>query len=1117
MRRIARVATLALVLGLGCGGAQPLAPIAAPPPAAPAESPEKVLAVAFDDIPTRVAAAAPLSLTASDGTGLALVALKARAVLDDPLAFTELALTFENPSDRVLEGTFSIALPQGAAISRFAMKNDAGWQEGEVVEKQQARAAYEDFLHRRQDPALLEQAAGNEFSARVFPIPAHGKKELVVSYSQELTRRRPYVLPLAGLPAIGRVDVEAYAAGKAAPVQVLAKDNLEPKGDFRVDPKLLGDRVGVRSGNLVLARVTPVASSQPEPLGAVVLLVDTSASRALGMLEEGRILRRLCAGIARASGPRTPVVIAAFDQTIEPLFEGAAGDVGDAVVARMRQRLALGASNLGAALAWAGEHARARSIRRVVVLGDGVPTAGETGGTELRGIARSLASSGVERLDAVALGGIRDEALLASLVNAGLPRGGVVVDGAASDEETWRRLNEATRSGLEVRVENASFTFPQRVDGVQAGDEVLVYANVPDELPVRLSVGGGPLTAPSLARVERPLLERAWAGAKLASLVERERVEGPSGALSTEMVGISTRYRVLSPKTSLLVLETDADYQRFGIDRRALGDILVADGSRVSTLQRPPFTPPKPVAVAAAPPAPRGALEKRKDKGGRAAPPRPSPVSVASRPAAKPSPASGGVAANRGLEDFDGGSLSAAAGAPAKMAEAPAPRRASEAKKEVHAPPGVPLVDAPSSAGPARAPAAPPPPAPPAQAAPAPSAAPSPAPAPPSSPARAPAASDDSRRPSPVASEREERAAPSPPQPPAAAPLQLAESARPSAGDPIQAEGGEQEIALPELPKSEPYTGRFKDIMELIARGQVEQAIAAAFDWRKTDPGDVMALVALGEGFEAAGMPLQASRCYGSIIDLFSARADLRRFAGERLERLAHPAALALALDTYQKAEVERPDHPASHRLAAFAWLKTGQPDKAFEAVVRGMRQPYPSGRFRGVDRILREDLGLVGAAWAKADPKRAEEIRARVVAEGGAIEDEPSLRFVLNWETDANDVDFHIYDGKGGHAYYSQPNLPSGGSLYADVTTGYGPECFTIRGTELAYPYRLQAQYYSRGPMGYGMGKLEIVEHDGRGGLTFTERPFVVMLDHAFVDLGVVKRRSALVAGPAR
>ena len=55
------------------------------------------------------------------------------------------------------------------------------------------------------------------------------------------------------------------------------------------------------------------------------------------------------------------------------------------------------------------------------------------------------------------------------------------------------------------------------------------------------------------------------------------------------------------------------------------------------------------------------------------------------------------------------------------------------------------------------------------------------------------------------------------------------------------------------------------------------------------------------------------------------------------------------------------------------------------------------------------------------------------------------------------------------------------------------------------AYPYKLQAHYYSRGPMGYGMGKLQIVEHDGNGGLRFEERPFIVMRDGAFVDLGKV------------
>src|SRR5262249_14862885 len=57
----------------------------------------------------------PLSLTASDGTGLKLTSLDARAIVDGPLAFTELRLRFENPQDRILEGRFAITLPPDAA------------------------------------------------------------------------------------------------------------------------------------------------------------------------------------------------------------------------------------------------------------------------------------------------------------------------------------------------------------------------------------------------------------------------------------------------------------------------------------------------------------------------------------------------------------------------------------------------------------------------------------------------------------------------------------------------------------------------------------------------------------------------------------------------------------------------------------------------------------------------------------------------------------------------------------------------------------------------------------------------------------------------------------------
>ena len=230
---------------------------------------------------------APVSLTASDGTGLKLVKFDASAVVQDPLAFTELRLTFENPLDRVLEGQFKVTLPQGAAISRFAMKIDGRWQEGEVVEKQAARRAYEDFLHRRQDPALLEQNGGNEFTARVFPIPARGQKELIVSYSHDLTAANaPYVLFLKGLPQVGELNVSATGVNGDAK---LSKTKFVPNADFVVQPTRTG--AGVRSSDLVAARVVPVANTAPEMMTTLTLLVDSSGSRALGWKDQVTLVK----------------------------------------------------------------------------------------------------------------------------------------------------------------------------------------------------------------------------------------------------------------------------------------------------------------------------------------------------------------------------------------------------------------------------------------------------------------------------------------------------------------------------------------------------------------------------------------------------------------------------------------------------------------------------------------------------------------------------------------------------------------------------------------------------------------------------------------------------------
>ena len=952
-------------------------------------------------------AAAPVSLTASDGTGLSLVKLQARGVVMDPLAFTELTLTFANPLDRVIEGQFKVTLPAGATVSRFAMKLDGRWQEGEVVERQAARRAYEDFLHRRQDPALLEQSGGNEFTAKVFPIPAKGMKEVIISYSHELVASTAdYVIPLKGLPEVGDLDVKVSGvSGDGA----LNKKHFVPNADFVGAPKR--NQVGVRSGELVAARVVPVDGTGADPVTALTLLVDSSGSRALGWREQVALVQQLLAALSKQS-PELQVNVVAFDQEVAPLYQGLASGFGEAQSKTLRSRRALGASNVALAL----KYVQGKPTARVVLVTDGVMTAGVIEGPNLIAALLKVKAAGVQRLDAITVGGLRDEAALARLTTGSLTRDGAVLDGGLAPVELARRLGLATKSKLEVKVEGATAVWPTLLAGVQAGDAVLVYAQLAPGAPFKVSIGGKalPVNASQLTSIERPLLERAWAKARIDSL--QAQLDQADGApqrekLKKDIVEVSVKSRVLSSLTALLVLETEADYARFNIDRRALADILTVENGQVKSQKRAADT----VVVTVT---------------------KPPPEKPRMKVAEKKEDSSNGAPGEGDMAGVDDGAME---------------------------PPKVAMADEEKDSAPARA-----------------------EPSPEARPSERPSAT----------------APPSPPPPPSA--TRVADPRRVAEPSSALVTGQSQSAGVPEK-GPDPYTGKFKEVMDGLKR-EPARALALAQGWHEEQPGDLLALVALGEALEKTGDLGTAARAYGSIIDLFPARADLRRFAGVRLERLS--TGLDLATDSFAKAAEQRADHPASHRLLAFALLRAGKPEKAFEAISVGVRQKYPGGRFLGVDQILREDAGLIAAAWMKVEPQRKAEIEQKLKAIGGTPETAPSLRFVLNWETDANDVDFHIYDAKGGHAFYSSKVLPSGGELYADVTTGYGPECFTIRlpKGKRAAPYTLQAHYYSIGPMGAGMGKLEIIEHDGAGGLTFEQRPYVVMVNQAYVDLGVVK-----------
>jgi hypothetical protein len=972
------------------------------PPAAQQELGQPTGAATFAEVGSQVVLAAattypaplevvdqpPVSLTASDGSGLRLVRYAARAVVHGPLAFTELRLSFANPEDRVLEGRFQLALPEGAAISRLAMRTSAGWQEAEVVELGKARRVYEDFLHRAQDPALLEREAGNLFRARIFPIPARATKDLIVSFSQELASpTEDYRLPLRGLPQIDRLDVAVavVGAGGRKSWTRLGKRGWVPDVDFAAPRK--GAARALRAGRFFASYVSPLgtgkraAPKSRSPIEPITVAFDTSASRSAGF---ARAIDDAVAMIAALGGDR-PLAVFAFDQEIAPIYRGQASGFGERERRLLRARRPMGASNLGLALDTAAEIGHPR----LVIVGDAVATAGIREPSEL--VAAARRHGGLTRVDVVIRGGIRDRDAAMALAAA---KGGAVIDGdRLGAAAVARALGERVASGVEVRVAGARWVYPGRLDGVLAGQSRVVYGELGGAAasPALAIEVGGRTERPRAASAPIPLLERAVAGAEISMLEARLAAMGADAAekraaIRDRIIAVSTESRVLSRFTGLLVLETEEDYRRFEIDRTALADVLtVSDGGEVVAVDRAGLVMPEPGADAN--PAVTNEDGKGKDKKQDSSARRDQPaaidadkVEVAERPEAKPAP---------GGDD-----------------------------------------------------AAPPP------------------------------ASEPSPEP---AAERE-----------------MADSAGADA-DESDDRGEPEETGPP------PISGPFAVVRGHIEARRIDEALVEALAWHREKPGDVMALVALGEALEAAGHQRLAARAYGSIIDLFPSRADLRRYAGMRLARLT--VGVDLAADSFAAAVESRPDHLTGHRLLAYAHARAGRYDRALAALEAGLDRRYPPGRFAGGTRVLADDLSIIAAAQIAAKPEVAAAVRRRLAAR--ELEPSgPTVRFVLSWETDANDVDFHIYDGRGGHASFRNKALASGGELYADITDGYGPECFAIDGLPQAGPYRLRAHYYSRGPMGYGIGQLEIVRWDGAK-LSVEARPFVVMNDGAYLELG--------------
>jgi hypothetical protein len=126
------------------------------------------------------------------------------------IAVTTMDMTYYNSNSRIMEGEFNFPLGEGQTVSRFALDINGQLREGVVVEKDKGRKTFEAVVRRGVDPGLLEMTEGNNFRARVYPLPVWGTRRIVIAFEQELTDKGNndlYLLPLKITEAVKQFSI----------------------------------------------------------------------------------------------------------------------------------------------------------------------------------------------------------------------------------------------------------------------------------------------------------------------------------------------------------------------------------------------------------------------------------------------------------------------------------------------------------------------------------------------------------------------------------------------------------------------------------------------------------------------------------------------------------------------------------------------------------------------------------------------------------------------------------------------------------------------------------------------------------------------------------------------
>ena len=236
------------------------------------------------------------------------------------------------------------------------------------------------------------------------------------------------------------------------------------------------------------------------------------------------------------------------------------------------------------------EDQEAAQKTHVIYVGDGIATARDANPQAAAArLRRAFSELKNATLHSVSIGSSFESGVLQALASVG---GGSVrqIDGEQTAQLTaLELLNEMMQPGLtDLKVEfrgiEVAAVYPQTLPNLAAGTQQIIVGrylptgeNQSGEIVITGKRNGQPVRYASRitmdnADTSNSFIPRLWARKQLDFLLE----QGSNSFIQDEVIALSEEFHIMTPYTSLLVLETDEDRERFGVKRR----FQMRDGER---------------------------------------------------------------------------------------------------------------------------------------------------------------------------------------------------------------------------------------------------------------------------------------------------------------------------------------------------------------------------------------------------------------------------------------------------------------------------------------------------------------------------------------------------------